>query len=116
MARHNRIGVGVDQCGFSYEISYQPDWVARVKVTRRLPSGRQSTKVLFRNPSRAPAEAPPAHVRIGITSSEQDLDVESIIGARIDRVRGVRLDWAGKGVGNPLMERVSFTVVPFRRR
>ena len=50
MARHNREGKGADQLGQQYGISYQPDWLRLVKVTRDLESGRQSTKTLFRNP------------------------------------------------------------------
>ena len=51
MARHNRDGEGVDQRGHGYVVSYQPDWLRLVKVTRDLESGRQSTKTLFRNPA-----------------------------------------------------------------
>ena len=50
MARHNRDGQGADQRGQEYEISYQPDWLRLVKVTRTLETGRQSTKTLFKNP------------------------------------------------------------------
>ena len=51
MARHNRDARGTDQRGYDYEISYQPDWVRLIKVTRTLESGRQSTKTLFKNPA-----------------------------------------------------------------
>ena len=79
MARHNREGSGEDQSGHSYEISYQPDWLRVVKVTRDLPSGRQSTKILFRNPLER-AEAPPGdRIRTGIRSAPQDLDFEVAI-------------------------------------
>lgn len=47
MARHNREGMGSDQRGCEYQIGYQPDWRRYAKVTRALPSGRQSTKTLF---------------------------------------------------------------------
>ncbi|NIP13532.1 MAG: hypothetical protein GWN02_28120, partial [Gemmatimonadetes bacterium] len=50
MARHNRDGQGSDQRDCEYAISYQPDWLRQVKVTRLLPTGRQSTKTLFTNP------------------------------------------------------------------
>jgi hypothetical protein len=49
MARHNRVARGSDQRGETYELSYQPDWLRLVKVTRTLESGRQSTKTLFKN-------------------------------------------------------------------
>jgi hypothetical protein len=75
MARHNREGRGTDQRGVAYTISYQPDWLQQVKVTRTLESGRQSTKTLFRNPG-AKEQAPGGHVRTRITSKEQKLDFE----------------------------------------
>lgn len=79
MARHNREGSGEDQRGHPYEVSYQPDWLRVVKVTRDLPSGRQSTKILFRNPLEH-GEAPPGdRVRTGIRSAPQDLDLEVAI-------------------------------------
>lgn len=76
MARHNRDGSGGDQRGFQYQVSYQPDWLHLVKVTRNLESGRQSTKILFRNPLDH-REAPPGNrVRTGIRSPDQGLDFE----------------------------------------
>jgi hypothetical protein len=59
----------------SYTISYQPDWLEQVKVTRTLESGRQSTKTLFRNPG-AKEQTPGSRVRTRITSREQKLDFE----------------------------------------
>jgi hypothetical protein len=75
MARHNRDARGTDQRGFDYEISYQPDWLRLIKVTRTLESGRQSTKTLFRNPSQREQSAGPK-IRTQVGSSEQQLDVE----------------------------------------
>lgn len=75
MARHNRETSGADQRGFEYEISYQPDWLRQVKVTRTLESGRQSTKTLFRNPT--PREqSPGTRIRTRIASETQGLDFE----------------------------------------
>jgi hypothetical protein len=75
MARHNRDAHGSDQRGCDYAISFQPDWLRLIKVTRTLESGRQSTKTLFRNS--APPEQPPGpKVRTHITSIEQQLDIE----------------------------------------
>lgn len=75
MARHNREARGSDQRGFDYQISYQPDWLRLVKVTRTLESGRQSTKTLVRNPG--PREQSPGpKVRTRVVSAEQQLDVE----------------------------------------
>lgn len=75
MARHNRDGRGSDQRGFDYEISFQPDWLRLIKVTRTLESGRQSTKTLFRNPA-SPEQSPGPKVRTHIRSGEQRLDIE----------------------------------------
>lgn len=79
MARHNRDARGTDQRGFDYEISFQPDWLRLIKVTRSLESGRQSTKTLVRNPG-APEQAPGRNVRTRIVSAEQGLDIEVDIG------------------------------------
>jgi hypothetical protein len=75
MARHNRTARGEDQRGDGYEISYQPDWLRRVKVTRTLSGGRQSTKTLFRNDAR-PEQEPGSRVRTRVTSAAGDMDFE----------------------------------------
>ncbi len=75
MARHNRDGQGSDQRDCEYVISYQPDWLRQVKVTRLLPTGRQSTKTLFTNPH-PPRKEPSRQVRTGIRSEEQGLVFE----------------------------------------
>ena len=75
MGRHNREARGADQRGYDYEISYQPDWLHLIKVTRTLENGRQSTKILFRNPTPR-AQPPGPRSRTRITSAEQQLDVE----------------------------------------
>lgn len=75
MARHNREGHGSDQRGYDYAVSYQPDWLRWVKVSRRLASGRRSTKMLFQNPSHR-EQSPGERVRTRITSDEQGLDFE----------------------------------------
>jgi hypothetical protein len=79
MARHNRDGRGSDQRGFDYEISYQPDWLQQVKVTRNLESGRQSTKTLFRNALSAREQSPGSKVRTRIRSPEQGIEFEIAI-------------------------------------
>ncbi len=76
MGRHNREGRGADQQGYEYQISYQPDWLRLVKVTRTLDSGRQSTKTLFRNPARQREANPSDRVRTRIVSQGQGLDME----------------------------------------
>ena len=75
MARHNRLGRGSDQRGSDYAISYQPDWLEQVKVTRTLENGRQSTKTLFRNPERI-GRRPGSKVRTRIVSRKENLDIE----------------------------------------
>lgn len=75
MARHNRDARGSDQRGFDYEISYQPDWLRLIKVTRTLESGRQSTKTLYRNAGSAEQPVGPK-VRTRVVSAEQGVDVE----------------------------------------
>jgi hypothetical protein len=78
MARHNREGRGLDQRGHDFQISYQPDWLRQIKVTRSLESGRQSTKTLFRNPE-VRRRRPGARVRTRVVSSEQGLDFEVVV-------------------------------------
>lgn len=75
MARHNRDARGTDQRGFDYDVSYQPDWVRLIKVTRSLESGRQSTKTLFKN-SNPREQSPGAKTRTRIACKEQDLAFE----------------------------------------
>ena len=79
MGRHNRDARGSDQRGFDYQISFQPDWLSQVKVTRNLESGRQSTKTLFKNPEKTPEQSPGSKVRTRIVSAEQKLDFEIIV-------------------------------------
>ncbi len=76
MARHNRNGTGTDQRGFEYQISYQPDWLRQVKVSRPLPNGRRSTMILFRNPLEVRERPPGRKVRTRIRCPEQKVDVE----------------------------------------
>lgn len=79
VARHNREGRGTDQRGFEYRISYQPDWLKHVKVSRALPTGRQSTMTLFRNPCDSRERPPGRRVRTRITCPEQKVDVEVVV-------------------------------------
>ncbi len=79
VARHNREGTGVDQRGFEYRISYQPDWLKHVKVSRALPTGRQSTMILFRNPHESAERRPGRKIRTRITCAAQHVDVEVVL-------------------------------------
>ena len=78
MSRHNRDGSGSDQRGHEYDISYQPDWLYQIKVTRTLESGRQSTKTLFRNPA-APEQSAGSRIRTRIASADPRLDFEVVL-------------------------------------
>ena len=111
MSRHNRNGTGVDQRGFRYRISYPPDWLERVQVTRRLPSGRQSTKTLFRNPAKSPEAGHGDLIRVTIESPEQDLAVEATVRADPERVGKIELQW--RDHSDPGMGLVTFTLRGF---
>ena len=115
MARHNRDGAGVDQLGFRYRISYPPDWLERVRVTRRLPSGRQSTRTIFRNPARNPEVDSGDLIRVGIESPEQDMVIESTVRTTPDRLEEIVLQWSDPRTPDPRMGRVTFTLSGFPR-
>lgn len=99
MARHNREGHGTDQRGYRYDVSYQPDWLRIIKVTRDLETGRQSSKTLFRNPDSRAKEAPGRRVRTRIVSPEQGLDFEIIIDDPKHRIRRIRVTCHAEGAG-----------------
>ncbi len=110
MARHNREGHGADQRGFEYGVNFQPDWLRQVKVTRRLETGRQSTKTLFRNPSdRAEAE-PGDRVRTRITSPDQGLDFEVALSDPGSAVTRIRVAYAVPSEDGHGDEEIEFTL------
>lgn len=113
MARHNREGVGEDQLGRSYVVSYQPDWFYQVKVTRDLESGRQSTKTLFRNPD-APEADPGNRVRTRISSDELGVDFEITIEDPNGVVKRITVETVAQD-GSDAGENVGFTVSRIRR-
>lgn len=77
MARHNREARGVDQQGEPWLISYQPDWLSRVKVSRELPDRRRrSSQTLFRNPARRAEAEPGKAVRTRISALDGTADFE----------------------------------------
>lgn len=110
MARHNREASGADQRGHDYTVSYQPDWLRLVKVTRQLETGRQSTKTLCRNPAERKEAEPGDRVRTHIRSDEQDLDVEVAVTDPAARVVRVRVTCVVPGAGGGADE-VEFTLV-----
>ena len=103
MARHNRDGHGSDQRGFDYTISYQPDWLKQVKVTRLLPSGRQSTKTLFTRPE-PPEREPGRQVRTQIRSDVQGLSFEVAITDPERVVKRVIVETGPAGAGAGIQE------------
>lgn len=109
VARHNRDGTGADQRGFEYEVSYQPDWLKRVKVTRLLESGRQSTKTLFRNPASGPEAEPGERIRTRIVSADQAVDFELALTDPHAAVTRVRIAYEVPG-GRGRTEEVEFTL------
>lgn len=99
MARHNRDGSGADQRGVEYGVSYQPDWLKRVKVTRQLETGRQSTKTLFRNPARAPEAEPGDRIRTGVQSADGSVSFEIALADPRAAVKRVRVAYEVPGPG-----------------
>ena len=107
LARHNREGRGTDQLGFKYLISYQPDWLKRIKVTRQLKNGRQSTKGLFRNPARGPEADSGDRIRAGITSDDQALEFEVALTDPKSAVKSIKVVYALPGE-NDQMDEIEF--------
>lgn len=101
MARHNREGEGVDQHGERYVVSYQPDWLRQIKISRTLQdSDRQSTKTLFRNPAPCAERPPGTRVRTRVTSEDGALDFEVTITDKqrqVDQVVVTSRSGDGKG-------------------
>lgn len=110
MARHNREGEGEDQHGFVYRISYQPDWLRHVKVSRDLASGRRSTMTLFRNPLARQEAAPGEQVRTRITCAEQGVDVEVSVRCRDRDICRIVVSCEVPGSGGKGTEEVAFVL------
>jgi hypothetical protein len=114
MARHNRDARGSDQRGESYELSYQPDWLRLIKVTRTLESGRQSTKTLFKNTTKR--EQPPgSRVRTRIASRDQRVEFEVEIDDPQGVVRRIIIETAPPGGEEPLVFSIDGQTPPRRR-
>jgi hypothetical protein len=91
MARHNREGRGEDQLGRRYLVGYQPDWLHQVKVSRGLENGRQSTRILLRNPE-PPQADPGSRVRTRIAAPELGIDLEVTLHDERGVVRRITLE------------------------
>jgi len=109
VARHNREGTGSDQCGFRYRVSYQPDWLKRVRVTRKLESERQSTKTLLWNPLPEPEAEAGERVRTRILSADQSIDFAVALTDPAAAVRRIRVCYEIP-VGDGRTEEVEFTL------
>ncbi len=116
MARHNRNAEGRDQAGFGYRISYPPDWLDRIRVARFLPSGRRSTRILFRNPQRSPQDPPGDLVRLRIESREQELELDAVVRASPGSMREIVLRWRHPQNSGPAPGPVVFTLSAFPRK
>jgi hypothetical protein len=106
MARHNRVARGSDQRGDTYEVSYQPDWLRLVKVTRTLESGRQSTKTLVRNASK-PEHPPGPKVRTRVLCKNQHVEFEIELDDPQGVVRRIIIETAPSGDAE---ERLVFSI------
>lgn len=77
MARHNRDARGVDQHGELWHVSYQPDWLRRIKISRMLPDGRRrSTLSLFRNPAEKAKSRPGKVIRTRVRAADGSADFQ----------------------------------------
>lgn len=114
MARHNREGNGEDQLGRGYVVSYQPDWFYQIKVTRDLPSGRQSTKTLYRNLEQPQAE-PGSKVRTQVRSEELGIEFEVALDDERGVIRRVTVETVAPG-GEDQGENISFIISRRRPR
>ena len=90
-------------------MSFQPDWLKRVKVTRQLESGRQSTKTLFRNPAREPEATPGPRIRSGMTAADGSVDFEIALTDPKAAVKSVRIAYEIPG-SNGRTEELEFTL------
>lgn len=90
MARHNRDDRGVDQHGELWQLSYQPDWLRRLKISRELPDrDRRSTVTLFKNDAeRARAETGKV-VRTRVRAADGSVDLEISLEDRTDVVESI---------------------------
>lgn len=116
MGRHNREGEGADQYGFIYKITYQPDWLKRIRVSRRLPSGHRSTKTLFINPDPVPTEPGEKIRRVvwtRIRCPELGVSVAVAVDTETTGVDEVKVKWNSDPEAGPWAGWLVFTLTPF---
>lgn len=90
MARHNREGKGLDQHGDLWIVSYQPDWLRWVKISRELPDGRRrSTLTLFRNSARRAKDQPGRKVRTRVRAADGSAAFQVSLEDRDDLVQRI---------------------------
>lgn len=90
MARHNRDAKGVDQHGQLWHLSYHPDWMRRVKISRQLPDrSRRSTVTLFKNESQRARAQPAKVIRTRVRAADGSTDFEISLEDRTGAVESV---------------------------
>lgn len=90
MARHNRDAKGVDQHGDLWHLSYHPDWMRRVKISRRLPDrSRRSTVTLFKNEAERARAEPAKVVRTRVRAADGSTEFEISLEDRTGSVESV---------------------------
>ena len=90
MARHNRDAKGVDQHGQLWHLSYHPDWMRRIKISRQLPDrSRRSTVTLFKNDAERAQAEPAKVIRTRVRAADGSTDFEISLEDRTGSVESV---------------------------
>lgn len=90
MARHNRDAKGVDQHGDLWHLSYHPDWMRRVKISRRLPDrSRRSTVTLFKNEQERARAEPAKVIRTRVKAADGSTEFEISLEDRTGSVESI---------------------------
>lgn len=89
MARHIRTGAGTDQRGVRHLVGYHPDWLRKIKIARRVASGRRSLRTLLVN-RESPKTPPPERVRTLIQAGDAP-PIELWLKDPATTVRSIRL-------------------------
>ncbi|MEN8376032.1 MAG: hypothetical protein ABFS34_11340 [Gemmatimonadota bacterium] len=96
MPRRNKSGRGKDQKGVSYTVSYQPDWLKKIRVSRKAKKGKKAMYDMFINPER-PKEWPGRKVRTAVRSTNPHVDFEVAIDDPHGRIKRVKVDYEMPG-------------------